>query len=194
MNVEEIRQYARIFVKYETTPLMERIGRGLTTFVKELEQFYGVSHLRVPYPDSIPDFNLKETEPDKIGTVPSDLVGILREFHEKTFEEKDLEYQHVRYNLQPPPTEDEKVGKRICLATAAIVAAGTPILYYATGSAEVTGSIVTSAGLIGGFIAIPWFMKQHSEIIFKVLFDATEKADRFIPYYVAHRIIEESYT
>lgn len=200
MNAEEMRQYARIFVKYETTPLMARIGKGLTTFVKELEQFYGVSHIRV---NGEPDFDLNETEPDKIGTVPNDLVGILRdvgirrklngEFHEKKFEENELEYQYMRDNLHPPDTKEVKTGRRICLATAAMVAAGTPALYYVTGSAEVTGSIVTLAGLIGGFIAIPWFMKQHSEEIFPLLFNAAEKADRFIPYYVAHRMIEESH-
>lgn len=192
MDVEELRQYMKMFVKYEGNPVLEKIGKGDTSFVDELEQAYGIVHQRA-YPRDNPTFKLVPTTSETPASNTRDLVEILNEFSERKIEGEELDYTYVRDKQFPPLTDDQKFGKKILSWTAVAVATSASSIYYITGSADFSGSVMSMIGLVGGFIAIPYLMKDNSEKkVFPVLFKAAEKADRFRNYYIAHRIIKES--
>ena len=181
-SVADFEEYVRVFKKHEKNLFMEDIARGMYGFQWELESFYDISST-----------GLGEERPYRIGKIPEDLLEILQDLSNEGLDAGKLTYECVRSDFQPPETKGRKIGRRMLLGTAVAVGISAPITYAITDSHQITSSVGSLLGLVGGLSSIPFLaQKNDSEGIFYKLLEAAEKADSFRPHYVSHKRIENA--
>ena len=92
---------------HQGNPLISRVLAQETSFVKEVEEFYGLewsieSYYDVGYESKVGEkrrdgkFNLKEASPERRGNSPRDLADILGGFSDQPIDDSKIGYEAVR--------------------------------------------------------------------------------------------------
>jgi hypothetical protein len=100
-----IEQQIAQIEKYELNPEMKRILIQNGSFVKAVEDFYGLS---TELPVSCEKFFLNDETPEKIGTYPKDLVDILNRFNSFDKSYPSLNTERLNYEMV---REDSQIAK-----------------------------------------------------------------------------------
>lgn len=98
-NPEEIRKFINHIDKNKDNPTLDKILSNKSTFVKEIQDFYGVKDTSTHGRAGTESYDMKK-EVDKEKTLPKNLISLLNGFEKEPINIEFLDYERVREDVK----------------------------------------------------------------------------------------------